>query len=180
MNEKRTLPDNAIIATWDVIGLFTIIPQEEGIDYTREALNNKTNPEVPPEFLIRLLEVVPKNSIFQFSDKYYKQNVGTSMGTNPAPSFANIFMAKIYNKILALLENLKSTENISMEYLFRFLDDIFSVFEGTTKQLHLLWNMMNKLYPSVEFMLQHTTPDKEAPENSCDCIQLSSVPFLDT
>ena len=103
MNEKRTLPDNAMLATWDLIGLFTIIPQEEGIDYTRDALNKSTNPEVPTEFLIRLLEVVLKDSIFQFSDKYYKQNVGTSMGTNPAPSFANLFMAKIDKKILALL-----------------------------------------------------------------------------
>ena len=102
------------------------------------------------------------------------------MGNNPAPSFAHIFMAKIDDKIFALLEKLKLTENISMEDLFRFLDDIFSVFEGTTKQLHLLWNMMNKLHPSVKFTLQHTTPDKEAPENNCDCIKLSSVPFLDT
>ena len=100
-----------MLATWDVIGLFTIIPQEEGIDYTRDALNKSTNPEVPTEFLIRLLEVVFKDSIFQFSDKYYKQNVGTSMGTNPAPLFANLFMAKIGNKILALLENLNLTEN---------------------------------------------------------------------
>ena len=99
INNEGTLPDNAMIATWDVTNLFTIIPQEEGLECTREALNKTQNKEVSTEFVMRLLEVIFKDSIFQFSDKYYKLNVGTSMGTNPAPSFANIFMAKIYKLI---------------------------------------------------------------------------------
>ena len=55
------------------------------------------------------------------------------MGCHPSPSFPDIFMAKIHHKIKMLVENLKLTENISMEELFRFLDDLFSVFEGTTQ-----------------------------------------------
>ena len=88
-----------MITTFDVTGLFTIIPQDEGIEYTREALNKRNNPQVPTEFVIRLLEIVLKDSTFMFADQEYKQNVGTSMGTNPAPPFAYIFMAKIDNKI---------------------------------------------------------------------------------
>ena len=126
------------------------------------------------------MEVVLKDSIFQFSDKFYKQNVGTSMGSNPAPSFANNFMAKIYKKIKELVEIMQVKENIAMEELLRFLDDLFSVFTGTTKQLHTLWNQMNKIHPSVEFTMQHTTPEKENPDDHCECEKLNSVPFLDT
>lgn len=64
MNNCRILPDNAIIVTWDVIGLFTIIPQEKGLECTRSALNKLNKPDVPTELLMRLLEVILKDSIF--------------------------------------------------------------------------------------------------------------------
>ena len=67
-----------------------------------------------------------------------------------------------------------------MECLNRFLDDLFSIFIGTTKQLHKLWEMMNKIHPSVEFTMLHTTPENEGTEDHCQCEQLSSVPYLDT
>ena len=82
------------------------------------------------------------------------------MGTNPAPPFADIFMAKIDKKMEQLIETLKETQNISVECLNRFLDDLFSIFIGTTKQLHKLWEMMNKIHPSVEFTMLCTPPLK--------------------
>ena len=75
---------------------------------------------------------------------------------------------------------MKETEDISIECLNRCLDDFFSIFLRTTKRLHKLWEMMNKIHPSVKFTMLHTTPDKEAPEDHCECEPLSSVPFLDT
>ena len=180
INREGPLPQNALLVTWDVVGLFTIIPQEEGIEYTREALNKRTNQEVPTEFIVRLLEVILKDSIFQFSEKYYKQNVGTSMGSNPAPPFANNFMAKIDIKIKELVEKMKLSETISLQCLYRFLDDLFSVFIGTSKQLHYLWQQMNEVHPSVKFTMNHTIPDTETQEDNCDCEKSSSVPFLDT
>ena len=72
---------------------------------------------------------------------------------------------------------MKVKENIPVQELFRFLDDLFSVFAGTTKQLHNLWNQMNKLHPSVEFTLLHTNPDKENPDDHCEYEKLNSVMF---
>ena len=67
-----------------------------------------------------------------------------------------------------------------MKELLRFLDDLFSVFEGTTKQLNSLWQKINTLHPSVKFTLQHTTPEKENSDDHCECERVASVPFLDT
>ena len=61
-----------------------------------------------------------------------------------------------------------------------FLDDMFQIFLGTTKQLHNLWNYMNKIHPLVKFILQHTKPDYEQKEHHCDCKRENSVPYLDT
>ena len=44
INKKGKLPDNALIATWDVTSLFTIIPQKEGLEDTENVLNKRINP----------------------------------------------------------------------------------------------------------------------------------------
>ena len=129
-----------MIATFDVTNLFTIIPQEEGIQHSREALNKRTNPSLSTEFIFRLLEIVLSETIFQFSFKKYKQNVGKSMGSNTAPNFADIFMANIDNNIWKIIKELKESENIDVGNLNRVLDNLISIFIGTTKQLHKLWN----------------------------------------
>ena len=60
----------------------------------REGLNGRNNPEVPTEFLTKLMEIILKNNIFNFHDEMWRQEVGCAMGSKPAPSYANIFMAK--------------------------------------------------------------------------------------
>ena len=157
INKKGKLPDDALIATWDVTSLFTIIPQREGLEDTENVLNKRINPHISTTFLTRLLEIVLSENIFEFSDQLYKQDVGTSMGSNPAPTFADNFMAKIDIKIWDVLEELKETENVDMKTLNRFLDDLISIFIGSTKALHKLWEKMNEIHPSVKFTMHHTT-----------------------
>ena len=62
----------------------------------------------------------------------------------------------------------------------RFLDDIIKLFVGTTKQLHNIFDEMNKIHPTLKFTLNHTTPEDEAEEDRCDCKPQNSIPFLDT
>ena len=64
INQNGELPINAMIATFDVHSLLTIIPHEEGVQATREAPNERTNPEVSTEFIIRLLETLLSDAIF--------------------------------------------------------------------------------------------------------------------
>jgi hypothetical protein len=78
-------------------------------------------------------------------------------------------MAKIDKKIMEIIEEMKSTEAISVRSFHRFLDDLFKICIGTTKQLHILWNYMNQIHPSIKFTLQHTTPKTELEEDHCDC-----------
>ena len=62
----------------------------------------------------------------------------------------------------------------------RFLDDYFSVFNGTTKQLHQLLEQINKLHPTIKLTLNHTSVPGEAKEDKCDCKSQDAIPFLDT
>ena len=62
----------------------------------------------------------------------------------------------------------------------RFLDDIFMIYQGTTKKLHQLFDDMNKIHPTLKFTMQHTTPSSEQNEDRCGCEHRKSIPFLDT
>ena len=85
--------------TLDVKSLFTNIAHKEGIKYTREALTERQDKNVPTEFIIRILDFILKNNIFNFDNQFFSQQIGATMGSKPAPSYANIFMAqRIDNK----------------------------------------------------------------------------------
>ena len=47
INQKETLPENALLVVIDAIGLYTNIPQEEGVACVEEALEERLNPKVP-------------------------------------------------------------------------------------------------------------------------------------
>ena len=47
---------------------------------------------------MRLLEILLKYNIFEFSDTIWQQLIGVSMGVQPAPSIANIFMGRNVDK----------------------------------------------------------------------------------
>ena len=52
-NERGPQPPNAILVTADVVGLYSNIPQEEGMQVFREALNSsrfRPEPKLPTEF----------------------------------------------------------------------------------------------------------------------------------
>ena len=93
-NEGPPLPPHAVLVTVDVSALYTNIPQEEGLECVREALCSKNETKVPTEFIVRLLEIVLKHNIFEFNKDLFIQIIGTAMGSRPAPSYANLFMAK--------------------------------------------------------------------------------------
>ena len=101
------------------------------------------------------------------------------MGSRPAPSYANLFMAyKIDLAIIRLASEIES-EGDPIDLYKRFLDDIFMVYTGTVESLHIFLSELNNIHPSIKFTMSHTTPPNvENP--GCDCTPQQSIPFLDT
>ena len=186
INENVDVPEGAILVSIDVSALYTNIPQDEGIEAVREVLLERENPEVPTDFLIRLLEIVLKYNIFEFNSELFLQLIGTAMGTRPAVSYANIFMARrIDQQILNLAVQLG--EGINPILCFkRFLDDIFLVYTGSIENLHKFLEELNKLHPTIKFTMNHTLPPSPNSDNPapppppCMCNPSESLPFLDT
>ena len=94
VNNGPGLEDDHILVTWDVVGLYNNILHEEGLESLKEGLETRNNPKVPTDYLIKLMDIILKNNLFDFHDELWRQEIGCAMGTKPAPSYADIFMAK--------------------------------------------------------------------------------------
>ena len=93
-------PDHALLFSMDVVGFYNNIPHVDGLEVCRASLNGRRVQYPQTEDIVKLAELVLNLNAFQFEDKYFFQKKGTAMGTRMAPSYANLFMGKLENKIL--------------------------------------------------------------------------------
>ena len=76
------LPDNIILCTIDVVGLYSNIPHEEGLSALRKRLDNRMEKYISSCTLCDLAEVVLKNIIFKFGKETLKQKEGLESERN--------------------------------------------------------------------------------------------------
>ena len=181
LNSENILQENTLLVTIDAIGCYMNIPQDEGVKCVEKVLEERSNQEVPSGFIARLLELILKYNIFEIDEELYQQTIGTAMGSKPAPSYANIHLAKTIDpRFIEIAKRLAEDGDIPIKLLKRFLDDIFMVFTGSVKTLHVLFEEMNKIHPKLKFTMTHTTPEFQSTHDQCSCEPLKSIPFLDT
>ena len=70
------------------------------------------------------------------------------MGTHVAPSYINLFMARLEDILLA------NCEYKLLLYL-RYIDDIFSIFPYSEADLHKYMQYMNNSHPKIKFREEH-------------------------
>ena len=66
------------------------------MDFKKSSLSSP----LPTKYLREILYLILTENLFQFCGSNYLQTHGTAMGTKMAFPFANIFMARIENRIL--------------------------------------------------------------------------------
>ena len=88
LNELRDLPDEFILCTIDVVGLYPNIPHKEGLEAIRKALNKREDQTISTDSLILLAECVLKNNVFEHNMIYFKQLNGTAIRTKFARPYA--------------------------------------------------------------------------------------------
>ena len=134
---------------WDdslhyVVGVYPIIPYDESPAFPKNFLDIRVYKQVTRSTLTELAELVLKNSIFEFSDKTYKQIFGTATGTKFAPPYAILFMVALEEKIL---NKVKKKPNV----WWRYIDDIFFIWEHGEESLKEFINEINSFHPTIKF-----------------------------
>ena len=111
-----------IIGSLDVSSLYTNITNDEGIETAREVLDRNRGKTAKPSTnsLIDLLRIVLTMNNFQFNGENFLQIGGTAMGTKVAPSYANLFMSNLEEKMLGSYDKQPTI-------WLRYIDNIFFI-----------------------------------------------------
>ena len=145
------IPGGAIICTgsMDVVGLYPHISHDEGLQSMRSILNEYNrnigiDGQLPVEDLIDLAELILKNNYFEFEDKIYHEILGTAIGTNFAPSFANMFLSKLEERMI-------SEYHQDPLVWWHFLDNVFLIWLHGKETLLEFLNFVNGYHPHIKY-----------------------------
>ena len=137
LRSLTNLPGNSLLCTMDVVGLYPNIPHDKGLSALRKRLNERDKKDVSTDTLVELAELVLKNNIFNFNKRTLKQKRSTAIGTKFAPVYSILFMAELEEKILEIVDN--------KPYIWwRYIDDIFFIWEHGEEKLRNFVNNLNK------------------------------------
>jgi len=126
---KVSISNNAILFTLDVNSLYTNIPIDKGLETVKQFFESFPDPSRPDKHIISLLSLSLYKNDFLFNGQYFQQKKGVAMGKQYAPNFANLYMSKWENHLLKELPGKKPI------LWFRYIDDIFGIWEGPIKEL---------------------------------------------
>ena len=143
-NEIKNIPEDAILVTTDVIGLYPCIPHDAGLKALKNALDERENKSIPTKKLLKMAEFALKNNVFEFKGKVKEMILGTAIGTKCTPSYACIFMSKFETSFVEYQQNKPLV-------WFRHIDDIFFIWTRGEDKLKTVLEYLNSFDPSLKF-----------------------------
>ena len=137
-----TAPQGALLFSIDVDSLYTNINTAAGLKAVKDTFGKYPDRQRPDEELLKLLELNLTKNDFTFDGRTFLQKSGTAMGKRFAPSYANIYMA-LWEETALKKCRLKPT------HYFRFLDDIFGLWEHSTEEFEQFIQILNTHHASI-------------------------------
>ena len=144
MANLSPLPDDVILCTIDVVGLYPNIPHDEGLIAMRKALDLRKDQRTLTESLIELAECVLKNNIFEHNLSFYKQLRRAAIDTKIAPLYAIIFLGDLEERFF-------SDCDISSLVWWWYIDDDFMLWQHGEKDLKKFLDILNSYHPTMKF-----------------------------
>ena len=128
----------------DVVGLYPNTLHEEGLSALRKRLETQKEKYVSTDTIIDLAAVVLKYNIFTFRKKTLQQKWGTAIATNFAPLYSILFMTELEEHIIK--------QSKYKSYLWwRYIDDIFFLWEHGENKLKLFIDKIKKALTTIKF-----------------------------
>lgn len=137
--------ENKNIFSMDIPSLYTVIPNNEGLQALKYFFNRHPIKKPSSATLLRLAELVLTLNCFSFGDNYYKQINGVAMGTKMGPSYANLFVGFIENNLFSNYHGPKP------DLHKRYIDDCVGATTSSREKLNLFINSVNSFHPALKY-----------------------------
>ena len=153
---KVNMREDSTFCTIDVIDLYTMIPQVEGVLSLRKMLDHLKLKQVnglKTEVIIRLARFVMQNNYFSYESQYYHQIRGGAMGSPLTLTVANCYMFFFEQNIIKQINN-------SNGLYFRYIDDIFLAINWPVRHLMKQVDQWNTFDSNIRLSVNiNTTAD---------------------
>ena len=150
ISDLPPLSKDVIMCTVDVVGLYPNIPHEDGLEALKLALDGRDTKTISTESLLELTRCVLENNVFEHNGEYFKQKQGTAIGTKMAPPYAILFMSYLEEKIL-------DKAPLKPLVWWRYIDDIFLLWEHGEESLKVFLEELNNAHPTIKFTSEYST-----------------------
>ena len=108
LSSLTNLPNDIILYSVDFVGLYSNIPDGQGLSALRKRLELRREKNVSTSSSIKLTKVVLKDNVFPFGKNSFKQLRGTAIGNKFALPYSILFLAELEEEILREVEYLTS------------------------------------------------------------------------
>ena len=150
LRELPNLPKDFLLCTVDVVGLYPNIPHDDGLAALRNVLEKREEKPISTNTLVELTECVLKNNIFEHNESYFKQVQGTAIGTKMAPPYAILFISELEETFLA-------SSTLKPFVRWRYIDDVFMIWQHGEEQLKHFLGDLNNCHPSIKFTADYSS-----------------------
>jgi len=142
---KQVKIDNRdfFLVTCDVESMYTNINNTDGLKTVEFFFNRHPDAKRPDKHILDLLNISLNNNDFLFNGSFWLQKSGTAMGKIFAPSYANLFMAKIEEDFFSII-------GYRPPFYSRFLDDIFFIWTESYNKLLSFIDLFNAFHRSIK------------------------------
>ena len=141
------IPEGAFLFCFDVCKLYPSVPKAEGIAACREALETRTAPLIPTEYVLEMIKTVLENNSFKFGDRNYKQTEGIAIGSWLGRNFACSYMRKWDEELIKYDRPM---------FYKRYMDDGFGIWTRSLRSLQEFARYANNIYSSIQIELRYS------------------------
>ena len=86
-NERGPQAPGTIPVTLDIVGMYTNVPIDKGLQAFTKLMEQREDKSVPTWFLVKLMRFVAESSVFVFDSELFIQLLGLAMGSRSSPTF---------------------------------------------------------------------------------------------
>ena len=151
--DNTTTTGERFLYTMDIKSLYTVIPNNSGLEALAYFLNKRPVLDPPTSTLTRLGELVLTLNAFTFKGDFYHQiggaAMGSKMGSNYACPFAGYVEERIASQYHGFVPQLHK----------RYIDDVIGVACCSLVDLENYIRFVSKFHPALQFT--HTISDTE-------------------
>ena len=153
------LPPGTILASFDVVNLFTTTTPDAALVALKEKLENDLTlhdrTALSISTIMELVTVCVKNTYFQYGQNFYKPKDGLVMGSSLSPILGNVYLEKLED------EAIRTFDPKPLKFL-RYVDDIYIEWPENIRSIDEFQAHFNRQSEVTKFTIEREK-DQELP-----------------